>query len=581
MATRHHHRTDALLAQLIIEAGLLDAATVAECQKTLSSQENAHLTLDRLCVEHHQLAIATIGQLLSHRAGVPYQSLSANGLLEGESTVLLQSFPEGFAALKQALPLSRANGCIQVATPDPSQPGLADEITLITGLRPNWVVTTPMELIDALSVLEASRFKQGLAQSNVDESSIVSVVEELLHRAFALEASDIHIEPRLQDWVIRFRIQGVLEPIQTVSQSVGSAVISRLKVLSKLDVVEHRRPQEGQFRFPLSEGEAFCRVSFVPVTDQQEKASIRLLKPLIQGHCLDSNLQGIEPFKPLAEQGVPALLAELGLSDWDWKQLQTLLATPSGMVVACGPTGTGKSTTLYTLLQLLNGPQRNLCTVEDPIERRIDGINQIPLNSKLGITYETAIKALLRQDPDVIMVGEIRDETTLSVSVQAALTGHLILTSFHANSAATAVTRMMDLNVSSKLLSSALSGIIAQRLVRTLCPHCKQAMSPSDWDRQFLFPYDEQARLQSWEIFEAVGCSLCQGKGYVGRTGVFEIMVFDRELRYLVSQNTPELQLEDAAIAAGMRTLSLNGRMKVLQGITSLAEVRRVLGSVL
>jgi len=583
MSIPKHHRIDTLLATLVVEAGLLDATSVAACQQQCQQSTVATDSLDRLLVMRHHIALPTLGALLAKHYGAMYRPLA--GELTSENSVesmpngsdlFLNSLPDSFVVQKQAMPLRSENGRLLVATTDPTVPGLADEITLLTGLRPEWVITTPMELTDAWTARCQQRQQQAQSIANTqavhNESSIVAVTEELLQQALSQDASDIHIEPRLKDVVVRFRLQGVLEPVQTVSLSMGAGLITRIKVLAKLDVAEHRRPQDGQFKVGFQGQDAFCRVSIIPVADQQEKASLRLLKPLA--------LSVATPLLPATvnDTALHTDLSQLGLSEWDQERLNLLLAVPNGMILTCGPTGTGKSTTLYALLQQLNTPQRNICTVEDPIERRIEGINQSPLNPKANLTYATSIRALLRQDPDVMMVGEIRDAETLGVTVQAALTGHLILSSFHSNSATTAITRMMELDVSPKLLSSALSGIIAQRLVRTLCPHCKVPVLPSAADREFLFPYDETARQKEWTIYEAVGCPLCQNRGYTGRTGVFEILLLDRELRYLVAQNTPELQLEDAAIAAGMRTLSLNGRMKVLQGITSLDEIRRVLG---
>lgn len=578
MSLSKQHRTDTLLATLVVEAGLLDAATVATCQQRCQTDSSLNTSLDRLLVTQHQLALPTLGALLAKHYGLSYRPLA--GELAAKDTLTPQSFlnslPDSFVIQKQALPLRSENGRLLVATPDPTIPGLEDEITLLTGLRPEWIITTPMELADAWGAhcLQRQQQAQSAANSQAinNESSIVALTDDLLQQALAQDASDIHIEPRLHDVVVRFRLQGVLEPVQTLSLTMGAGLITRIKVLAKLDVAEHRRPQDGQFKIAFQQQDAFCRVSIIPVADQHEKASLRLLKPLLSS-VISAAENPSSNTTPLHTN-----LSQLGLSPWDQERLNLLLAVPNGMILTCGPTGTGKSTTLYALLQQLNTTQRNICTVEDPIERRIEGINQSPLNPKANLTYATCIRALLRQDPDVMMVGEIRDAETLGVTVQAALTGHLILSSFHSNSATTAITRMMELDVSPKLLSSALSGIIAQRLVRTLCPHCKAPVMPSATDREFLFPYDETARQKEWTIYEAVGCALCQNRGYTGRTGVFEILLLDRELRYLVAQNTPELQLEDAAIAAGMRTLSLNGRMKVLQGITSLDEIRRVLG---
>ncbi|MDH4378998.1 MAG: GspE/PulE family protein [Vampirovibrionales bacterium] len=583
MNTSKYHRIDNLLATLVVEAGLLDAASVAACQQQCQSSSTENNSLDRLLVTRHHVSLPSLGTLLAKHYGALYRPLAAELLpadseepLQNGSSSFLSNLPDSFVFQKQALPLRCENGRLLVATPDPTVPGLADEITLLTGLRPEWLITTPMELADAWSAHCQHRQQKtqsmATAQATHNELSIVTITEELLQKALTQDASDIHLEPRLHDVMVRFRLQGVLEPIQTLSLSLGAGLITRIKVLAKLDVAEHRRPQDGQFKIPFQGQDAFCRVSIIPVADQNEKASLRLLKPLELS--VTSSLLPVSQHKAALHTD----LSQLGLSEWDQERLNLLLAVPNGMILTCGPTGTGKSTTLYALLQQLNTPQRNICTVEDPIERRIEGVNQSPLNPKANLTYATSIRALLRQDPDVMMVGEIRDAETLGVTVQAALTGHLILSSFHSNSATTAITRMMELDVSPKLLSSALSGIIAQRLVRTLCHHCKAPVVPSTADREFLFPYDEIARQKEWTIYEAVGCPLCQNRGYTGRTGVFEILLLDRELRYLVAQNIPELQLEDAAIAAGMRTLSLNGRMKVLQGITSLEEIRRVLG---
>lgn len=541
------------IRELLIAQEGLDPDRLYQAQTEADNQP-----LEVLLVRQNEITLAALGQHLANAYNVTYTPL-ADALKASNIDELFTLLPADFCQQKQVLPLRVENGQLLVATLQPDTPGLADEITYLSGYRPKISVTCGMELQD----FWAARQRQHthlVVKAQQSEQTFTSLVNDILTHACQQDASDVHIEPRDNQTIIRFRLDGVLVTHQVLAEDQLAGLVARLKVMANMDIAEHRRPQDGQFQTKLTtkggEQTLFCRVSSFPLSQHREKLSLRLLRPF----------QGLINCQ------------HLGMTDHDISVIHQLLNQPHGIVLTCGPTGSGKSTSIYAMLGELNSTAKNITTIEDPIELELDGINQTTLNANANRTIETCLKAVLRQDPDVVMIGEIRDEPTLKLTIQAALTGHLMLSTFHANSAASAVTRMVDMGLSPQLLSSSLAGIIAQRLVRQLCPHCKQPQEATPHEKRKLFPYNPQRQLEELVIYHPVGCDFCYHTGYKGRTGVFEIMMIDRELRYLISDRANELQLEDAAIATGMTSLSVNGRLKVLDGITTLDEIMRVIG---
>lgn len=389
---------------------------------------------------------------------------------------------------------------------------------------------------------------------DANDRHIVKIVDWLLQYAFDQRASDIHIEPRRDVGKVRFRIDGLLHTVYEFPASITSAVIARLKILGRMDVAERRKPLDGRIKTKTPAGdEVELRLSTLP-TAFGEKMVARIFDPDI----------------------VLKNFSELGLTQSNEKTWIRMVTEPNGIVLVTGPTGSGKTTTLYTSLKMLAKPEVNVCTVEDPIEMVEPSFNQVQVREETGVEFDSGVRALLRQDPDIIMIGEIRDKKTADMAVQAALTGHLVLSTLHTNDAPTAISRMIELGVQPFLLNATLLGVMAQRLVRTLCIHCKRETEVSDEDWQiFVNPKDVK---KPQKICEPVGCQKCRNTGFLGRQGIYEMMPFSSELSELVSEEAALEQIKQQALAEGMDTLLIAGARKVAAGLTTIGEVLRVAG---
>ncbi len=380
------------------------------------------------------------------------------------------------------------------------------------------------------------------------EAPVIKMVNQIIQRAVASKASDIHIEPFEQVLKIRYRIDGLLRETEHPAVSLAPALISRIKILANLNIAERRLPQDGRFKVRVHGSTLDMRVSTVP-TLHGESMVLRLL----QRDELDLNFTGLG-FEPDLEQ-----------------KILTALDHPHGIVVVTGPTGSGKTTTLYAALNYLNRPERKILTVEDPVEYNIEGVNQIQVKPGIGLGFDEALRSIVRQDPDVIMIGEIRDRETAKIAVQSALTGHLVLSTLHTNDAAGSITRFIDMGVEPFLLTSTVNAVIAQRLVRNLCRHCKQPYHPPATLAERLAGYAESPRL-----YKAVGCEHCGGSGYRGRSAIVEMIEMNDELQELILKGSDRHVLADCAKRQGARSMYENGLSKVVQGITTLEEVLRV-----
>ena len=396
---------------------------------------------------------------------------------------------------------------------------------------------------------------QGNRQYDANDRHIVNIVDWLWQYAFEQRASDIHIEPRRDMGLVRFRIDGVLHQVYQMPMSVLTAMTSRIKILGRMDVVEKRRPQDGRVKTRVVGGkEVELRLSTLP-TAFGEKLVMRIFDPEV----LVRNM------------------VELGFSEQDEARWKSISAQPHGIILVTGPTGSGKTTTLYSTLKQLATPEVNVCTLEDPIEMIEGSFNQVQILPDIGMGFAEGIRSLMRQDPDIIMVGEIRDLETTEMAIQAALTGHLVLSTLHTNDAPSAITRLLDLGAPAYLLNATLLGIMAQRLVRILCPHCKEAhpMTPEEeaiWDH-LVRPWKAARPAR---VHRAVGCIECRMTGYMGRIGLYEILLMSPELRKLVSGEIDLARVRDLAVREGMKPLRLSGALKVAAGVTTLAEVVKV-----
>ena len=388
---------------------------------------------------------------------------------------------------------------------------------------------------------------QRLLDSN-DDAPIIRLINAILTEAVKAEASDVHVETFENRLVVRFRVDGVLQEVLQQSRNLAKPIVSRIKIMSKLDIAERRLPQDGRLSLKIAGHAVDVRVSTIP-SGHGERVVLRLLD----------------------RQAGRLNLSHLGMSDKTREEIDILIHKPNGIILVTGPTGSGKSTTLYAGLQQINDRSRNILTVEDPIEYYLDGVGQTQVNTKVDMTFARGLRAILRQDPDVVMVGEIRDLETAEIAVQASLTGHLVLSTLHTNTAVGAITRLRDMGVEPFLLSSSLIGVLAQRLVRVLCQHCKTSNPVTPKERELL-------RLENHEnaiLYHPQGCEECNKTGYQGRTGIYELVTMDDNLRTMIHDNASEHQLEQYARehSAGIRE---DGRRKILEGLTTLKEVLRV-----
>ena len=393
---------------------------------------------------------------------------------------------------------------------------------------------------------------QGSDGLDREASRAIKTVQQIFEKAIEMRSTDIHLEPKgAEELTVRCRIDGIMQNVSTLKGSAGKAVVSAIKVCADMDIAERRRPQDGTFAL-LKGGHKFDVRAASGPTNFGEKMALRLLDA-------DSNV-------------IKGGLASLGMRDSMLKTLQSIVQQPHGMLIVCGPTGSGKTTTLYVALSEIDVLSRNIVTIEDPIEYQLENISQTAVNAAADLTFAKILRSVLRQDPDVILVGEIRDKETAEIAMQAALTGHFVFTTLHANDTATTVTRLLDIGIDTTLIQSAITAVLAQRLVRVLCPKCKEPYpAPAEFRQKLGVPADKEVT-----IYKEKGCPACHGTGYKGRTGVHELLVFDNAIRELLVEHPSIQAIRAAARKAGTRTLQEAGIAKVLAGITSINEIVRV-----
>jgi general secretion pathway protein E len=523
------------------------------------------------------LDLETLTEWLAQWVGLPYYHIDP---LKVNLAAVTDVMSSAYASRFRILPVEVRNDEVVIATAEPFLRGWEAELKPILKKDIRVVIANPEDIARyqvefynlAKSVKGAlargdvartgiSNFEQlvelgkGKTTLDANDQHIVLIVDWLWQYAFEQRASDIHIEPRREIGIVRFRIDGVLHQVYQIPLPVLNAMTSRIKILGRMDVVEKRRPQDGRIKTRSPDGEEVeLRLSTLP-TAFGEKLVMRIFDPEV----------------------LVRDLADLGFSAEDATRWRAMTAKPNGIILVTGPTGSGKTTTLYSTLKQLATPEVNVCTLEDPIEMIEPAFNQVQVQPELGVNFAAGIRALMRQDPDIIMVGEIRDFETAEMAVQAALTGHLVLSTLHTNDAPTAITRLLDLGVPPYLLQSTVIGVMAQRLVRTLCPHCKRA-APLDKDDEILW----QGLVAPWkakqpaQLYHPVGCLECRMTGYLGRIGLYEIMPMSEEIKALIGAHTDLAALRERAVKAGMHPLRIAGARKVAAGLTTIAEVLKV-----
>jgi len=525
---------------------------------------------------HRPLNLEGLGEWLAGRVGLDYHHIDP---LKVDFTAVTDVMSSAYATRFGILPIQVTTREIVVATTQPYLRDWEKEIRSIAKKEIRRVMANPVDVARYLvefynlarSVKKAaqlggpsgnlSSFEQLVElgrtnrQFDANDQHIVNIVDWLWQYAFEQRASDIHIEPRREIGIVRFRIDGVLHQVYQIPMSVMAAMVNRVKILGRMDVVEKRRPQDGRIKTRTADGqEAELRLSTLP-TAFGEKLVMRIFDPEV----------------------LVRSFADLGFNDDDQARWKDMSERPNGIILVTGPTGSGKTTTLYSTLRQLATPAVNVCTIEDPIEMVEPAFNQMQVQNVIDLGFAQGVRALMRQDPDIIMIGEIRDLETAEVAIQAALTGHLVLSTLHTNDAPSAITRMLDLGVPSYLLSATVLGVMAQRLVRILCPHCKQVHQASPveetmWD-QLVAPWKSNRPAR---FSRPVGCLDCRMTGYLGRVGLYEILMLSQDLKLAITEGKDIAKIRDLAFREGMKPLRISGAMKVAAGVTTLAEVFKV-----
>jgi len=524
--------------------------------------------------QHAQLlSLDVLTEWFARRVDLPYVRIDP---LKIDVAAVTDVMSYAYAARFNVLPIKVDDATITVAATQPYDMEWMDELSRIHRKEFEIVISNPVDISHyLLEFYTVSKSVSGAQTSghpvagniqnleqlmelgrtgklDANDQHVVNIVDWLLQYAFDQRASDIHLEPRRDMSNVRFRIDGVMHDVYQIPTSVMAAVSSRIKIIGRMDVAEKRRPQDGRLKTRTPEGqEVELRLSTMP-TAFGEKLVMRIFDPEV----LVRNYR------------------ELGFSEADDEIWQTMISQPNGIILVTGPTGSGKTTTLYSTLKQLAKPEVNVCTVEDPIELVEPSFNQMQVQRNIDLDFSTGVRTLMRQDPDIIMIGEIRDMETAEMAIQAALTGHLVLSTLHTNDAPSAVTRMLDIGVPPYLLQSSILGVMAQRLVRTLCPHCKQATEISDEEWNALVKPWRSKKPE--HVMSPVGCLECRNTGYMGRMGLYEMFTFTGKVRKLVNASCDITELRQQTLKDGLKPLRLSGASKVAAGVTTIEEVIRV-----
>jgi len=546
------------LGDILIDAKLI---TPAQLESALEVKKASGSRLGEVLVGLGLVADVDIAQALARQLNVPYVSPEEIAVDPEVAKII----SEQSARRYWAVPIAKEGNVITVAMSDPLNVFALDDISLLTGAEVRPVVTTDRGVEKAIQIgyqqdlipppeagaprpgdeLETFRLRE-----MVEEAPIVRLVNQIIDRAMDERASDIHIEPLEESVRVRYRIDGMLREVMTIPKANHAATVSRIKIMASLDISERRVPQDGRIRIKDQGRDADLRVSTLP-TIHGEKVVIRILDKTRTVNSLD----------------------EIGFLPDTLERFRPMIRRPHGMVLITGPTGSGKTTTLTAILRELNSETHNIITIEDPVEYEVPGVNQINVNERAGLTFASGLRSILRQDPNIIMVGEIRDAETADIAIRSALTGHLVLSTLHTNDAAGTITRLIDMGVEPFLLSSSIIGVVAQRLARILCQRCKEPyeLAPDD-------PYRGPARFPEGpvKLFRAKGCPECNRTGYRGRVAIFELMPVTASIRELINKRAPAPVLHEQAVREGMRTLLQDGVEEAMRGQTSLEEVFRV-----
>ncbi len=554
------------VGDLLVEAG---AITEDELMEALAYQKEHGGRIGNAILELGFISQELLVTVLTTQMGIDYVELKACRL---EDTVL-KLIPETLVNKYKVMPIEidpNNPNVLKVAMIDPMDLNAIDDISISTNLQVEPLLAMEDDMNEAIgkyygnsqAMEAAEQYRREMEQDgltdaeedaineDIENSPVVLLVKQIIEGGVRQRASDIHIEPLESSVRVRYRIDGALKQVMTYDYSLLSAISARIKIIGGMDIAEKRKPQDGRITIMVDRREFDVRVSMLP-TVYGEKTVMRLT----------------------SKDGLTKPKSALGFDPETLKVFDGILSNPHGIILVTGPTGSGKSTTLYTSLSELNTEDVNIITVEDPVEANIDGINQVQVNVKAEMTFAAALRSILRQDPDIIMIGEIRDGETAAIAVQAAITGHLVVSTLHTNSAASTVTRIIDMGIEPYVAGDALVGVIAQRLVRRLCTSCKQPRLAEDEEKKILGVEDDEDDVI---VYEPVGCTLCGDTGYAGRIGVYEMMPVSKELQAVISKGATADVIEKQALSEGMLTLKMGAAKHVLNGITSMMEMKKI-----
>lgn len=550
---------DIEIQQLMLQSGLVDTKTMRD---VLVFAANARVPLQQALMEKDVIPDEKLGELIAAHIKYPFVNLQNITIPEGVYRII----PERLARKHKAIVFGKDGESVKLAAADPVNTKLAEVVQKKTGQKVTVYMATEKDIDNVLQLYRKDlqqTFDQMLqaeitrTATSMDDAPIAKIVDLLITYAYRDKASDVHIEPEEKNSLVRFRIDGILHDVLYVDKKLHDRITTRIKVLSRLRTDEHLSAQDGKMRIEVDEENLDIRVSMIPVTEG-EKVVMRLLSSKFRQFSLQ----------------------DLGMNEEDLTKVTNAINKSYGMILSTGPTGSGKTTSVYAILKIVNTREKNITTIEEPVEYRIKGVNQIQVNPKTNLTFANGLRSILRQDPNVIFVGEIRDSETAGIAVNAALTGHLVLSTVHTNDAATTLPRLIDMKIEPFLVASTVNVIIAQRLVRKICDSCKSPIVLSRKDALKDIPDDVISKhfgpQDQIRVYEGKGCRICHATGYTGRIGIFEVIDMSEKIRELITKKSDSDEIARQAIEEGMTTMLDDGMQKVGKGMTTIKEVLRV-----